>query len=261
MAYSSPNLGSNIGSMANALPALDAAIDIRERTVLIRMTRNGQSVAIRAWHADLAEPVSPQLSITGRPQGDGHIAVYSLAASNATTRFAISAISVATDGDPLLYAPASKTISGIAPAPYAGLPVRARGKMAGNLYGESVIGVDGAWSIEVIDSHNNPDFNVLAVVDGGEVLLPRSGGSGYLAGEFPDGITTVGGAPVEAIVRVLLRTDEMALGDGALVRQVQSAPDGTWRVDGLDPALRYDVIGRKAGFNDVIMANVSPEVE
>jgi hypothetical protein len=45
-----------------------------------------------------------------------------------------------------------------------------------------------------------------------------------------------------------------------LVAKTQSAPDGTWRVDGLNPNLRYDVVGRKDGFNDVIVSNVQPVV-
>lgn len=85
-------------------------------------------------------------------------------------------------------------------------------------------------------------------------------GVGYLSGKYPGGVTTVDGTPVAATVRVLYRPASGSLGDGALMAEVQSAPDGTWRVDGLDPSLKYDVVGRKAGFNDVIMANVSPKV-
>lgn len=89
---------------------------------------------------------------------------------------------------------------------------------------------------------------------------PVSSGDGYLAGEFPGGITTVDGVPVAATVRIIFRPVSGEPGDGAVVAEVQSAPDGTWRVDGLDTSLRFDVIGRKEGHNDVIMANVSPEV-
>lgn len=89
--------------------------------------------------------------------------------------------------------------------------------------------------------------------------LPLSG-VGYLAGQFPDGITTVEGVPVNATVRVLLRTVAGHPGDGSLVAEVESAPDGTWRVDGLPTGFKYDVVGRKAGFNDVIMADISPTV-
>lgn len=87
-------------------------------------------------------------------------------------------------------------------------------------------------------------------------LPPR--GNGYLAGTFPDGITTVDGVPVEATVRVLYRPEGGEIGDGALVAQVKSNPDGTWRVDGLNLDLKYDVVGRLAGFNDVITAGVYP---
>lgn len=92
------------------------------------------------------------------------------------------------------------------------------------------------------------------------VIRLIAGGNGYLAGEFPDGVTTVEGVPVGAEVRVLLRSSDPAI-DGSVIDKVKSAPDGTWRADNLSPNLRYDVVGRKDGFNDVIMANVAPEVD
>ena len=106
---------------------------------------------------------------------------------------------------------------------------------------------------------------VMAALPAGEQVTFRQvsvvsvKGPGYLAGEFPGGITTVEGAPVSATVRVHYRPAEGYLGDGELVAQVQSAPDGTWRVDNLNPALTFDVIGRLAGYNDVIVAGVKPE--
>ena len=86
-------------------------------------------------------------------------------------------------------------------------------------------------------------------------------GPGYLAGTFPGGITTVDAVPTSATVRILYRPAAGAPGDGVLVAETQSAPDGTWRVDGLNPSLRYDVVGRKAGLKDVIMSNVQPKVD
>ena len=85
-------------------------------------------------------------------------------------------------------------------------------------------------------------------------------GNGYLAGNFPGGITTVDGVPVSAEVRVEFRGRAGSISDGFVVAKTLSAPDGTWRVDGLNPSLRYDVVGRKNGFNDVIVANVQPVV-
>lgn len=83
-------------------------------------------------------------------------------------------------------------------------------------------------------------------------------GAGYLAGEFPGGTTTADGVPLSATVRVLLR--KTGAGDGTLVAQTRSSADGTWRVDGLDPTAKYDVVGRSDNFNDVIVANVTPSI-
>lgn len=83
-------------------------------------------------------------------------------------------------------------------------------------------------------------------------------GNGYLAGSFPSGLTTVDGVPVVATVRVLLRPAGGSPGDGLVVAEVQSAPDGTWIVENLNTDLVFDVVGRKHGFNDVIWAGVSP---
>lgn len=85
-------------------------------------------------------------------------------------------------------------------------------------------------------------------------------GTGYLAGEYPAGITTVDGVPHPALVRAIYRPAAGALGDGVVAASTLSAVDGTWRIDGLDPSLRYDVVGRCDGFNDVIVSNVQPVV-
>ena len=79
-----------------------------------------------------------------------------------------------------------------------------------------------------------------------------AGGNGYLAGEHPDGIATIGGAPTSAVMRSLYCQESGAVGDGVVVAEVQSTPGG------LNPALRYDVAWRKNGFNDVLAASVSP---
>lgn len=86
-------------------------------------------------------------------------------------------------------------------------------------------------------------------------------GVGYLSGKFPEGITTIGGVPTSALIRVILRVEPGELGDGTVVAETSSAPDGTWRVDGLDPSLKFDVVGRKENFNDVIVSNVTPATD
>lgn len=84
-------------------------------------------------------------------------------------------------------------------------------------------------------------------------------GPGFLAGEPPLGGTITGaGIPVSATVRILLRGKPGDLSDGMVVREVVSAPNGAWLVDNLDPDLRYDVVGRKSGYADVMVSNLKP---
>lgn len=85
-------------------------------------------------------------------------------------------------------------------------------------------------------------------------------GTGFLAGEYPGDITTVEGVPASATVRVLYRPSGGAISDGVVVAEVLSGPDGVWRVDGMHPDYKFDVVGRRDGFNDVILANVSPSL-
>lgn len=87
--------------------------------------------------------------------------------------------------------------------------------------------------------------------------LPAGSRSGYLAGEHPDGLTTLDKDPASATVRALLR-DEGGPNDGCLIAQTQSTQSGEWIISGLNPAKRYDVVGRLEGHNDVIVANVQP---
>ena len=80
--------------------------------------------------------------------------------------------------------------------------------------------------------------------------------SGYFAGDFPDGITSVENIPTGDLeVFVYTRSNNK------LVAKTKSAQDGTWRINGMNPNLRYDVICRCAGHNDMIWSNVSPCVE
>ena len=86
-------------------------------------------------------------------------------------------------------------------------------------------------------------------------------GDGFLAGDAPDGTTTVEGVPTPITVRVVLRTQHGSTGDGLLVAEAQSNAAGVWKVEGLNPLLRYDVIGRLAGKKDVIVSDVIPKVD
>ncbi len=54
---------------------------------------------------------------------------------------------------------------------------------------------------------------------------------------------------------------ELVYADGMVIDEVQSSPSGTWQVANLDPALKYDVIGRLFMKNDVIVSGVAPKVD
>lgn len=86
-------------------------------------------------------------------------------------------------------------------------------------------------------------------------------GGGYLAGELPYGITTVGGVPAPITVRVVARPAAGSKADGMVVAEVQSSAAGVWLVEGLNPLLRYDVIGRLSGKKDMIVSDVVPKVD
>lgn len=87
---------------------------------------------------------------------------------------------------------------------------------------------------------------------------PRPG-PGYLSGEPPYGLTTVKGVPASVEVRVMYRPATGAPGDGVLVATTTSASDGSWRVEGLDPALEFYVVFRRPDYNDMILSRVVPK--
>lgn len=103
----------------------------------------------------------------------------------------------------------------------------------------------------LFDANINPPVSHMRGVAPSASIL-RAAGDGHLAGESPDGVTRVDGVPESAQVRVLHRAT------GEVIAVVDSAQDGTWQVGRLNPRLRFDVVGRRAGFNDVIVADVSP---
>lgn len=82
-----------------------------------------------------------------------------------------------------------------------------------------------------------------------------NGGAGYVAGELPDGIVTVNGAPAPRRVDLIHRATCQ------LIASRFSTADGTYRFDGLDPAEEFDIIGRDwtSTYNDTITSRVRPE--
>lgn len=80
------------------------------------------------------------------------------------------------------------------------------------------------------------------------------GGNGFIAGTLPVGIVRVNSEPSAREVEVRHRETRK------VVATVQSAADGTYRLDNLNTAETFDVIGRdwKHIYNDVIVSRVTP---
>lgn len=101
----------------------------------------------------------------------------------------------------------------------------------------------------------NTEMHISMYIDRDVFTIQRNK-TGRLAGDPPDGITKIDGTPASATVRVLLRGAINKHGDGVVIAEVVSNPDGTWQVDGLPLHLSYDVVSRNTGFNDMILSNV-----
>ena len=81
---------------------------------------------------------------------------------------------------------------------------------------------------------------------------------GYLAGEYPGGTTTLEGTPVAADIRIAWRSPDEGPNDGLIVARTRSNISGEWQVLGLTMGELYDVIGSLDGYQDKIVAGVSP---
>lgn len=87
---------------------------------------------------------------------------------------------------------------------------------------------------------------------------PRFVGAGFFAGEAPDGLTTVYGDPIPADVFVYWRDPDDPMAQEVLVGATKSAPDGTWRIMGLNYNLRYVIRAMASGHDDVTVVGVQP---
>ena len=88
-------------------------------------------------------------------------------------------------------------------------------------------------------------------------LRPQPFGTGYLAGTFPDGNTTLEGAPVSARVRAYWENPK----DGVLYPVGDSTSDasGVWKLEGLSGERQYLVRGSLSGHRDVLAQDVYPK--
>lgn len=87
---------------------------------------------------------------------------------------------------------------------------------------------------------------------------PRFVGTGFFAGEAPDGLTTVYGDPIPADVFVYWRDQDNPLEKEVLVGAAKSSQDGTWRIMGLNYNLQYVIRARAQGYDDATVVGAAP---
>lgn len=127
--------------------------------------------------------------------------------------------------------------------------------------------VDREWLFVARDGDDPPrgaaavvavDSDVTIALDLNEHERPE-GGNGLLSGSFPLSLITQGGnLPSQANIRILYRPEQGASGDGYVVATTTCNADGTWQVSGLNENLKFDIVARIPGFNDVLISDVQP---
>ena len=225
--------------------------------IYFRVRRQGASLSLRVWDADTDEPSDWDVDVVSTQLEVSHVFLQNYSAGYNVSHHRLA---VATNGDTASFSDDPvQVVSGQADAMSADRMVEIVDANLGYCIDVGFTDENGGWSIPIYESV--PVYARIHAAQGPVVDAVFARGSGYLAGSYPDGITTIDGVPSPATIRVLLRTEKGHPSDGCIVAEVQSKQDGTWRVDGLNPELRFDVVGRSDGFNDVIVANVQPEVD
>lgn len=79
-------------------------------------------------------------------------------------------------------------------------------------------------------------------------------GQGYLAGASPSGLAEVSGSPSSGVAI------EAWTGGIKIPVTAVSSGGGTWIIDGLNPTLTYDVVGRFTGYDAEIYSGVTPSL-
>ena len=223
----------------------------------LRVRRSGSNIYVKAWDSNVSEPSAWTVSAS-----DSSVACTCLYLQTHTASYRVICheLAIATNGDTAtLTAPSVQEISGSIGADSAPRLVSIIDAQTGFTC-EAVFtdAVTGNWTAKLY--HNRPVYAQISALAGTVTDIPLAKGAGYLSSSFPDSITSVEGVPVSAEVRVLLRYPTLPRLDGRLIASTTSAADGTWRINGLNPAQRYDVVARLAGRNDVIMAGITPAV-
>lgn len=221
----------------------------------LRVRRSGNSLLAKSWPADMAEPSSWSTSINNPDIKTRHVYIQTYSHEYGAL---VQELAIATGGDSAtLSSPPVAIATGFIVEPGVSKTVVLYDYETNiPVYTTATDATTGAWSCPVFS-----DRRLYARVENStetDMSLLFTQGEGWLGGSPPEGGARVEGVPSPAVIRVLLRTEEGNPLDGFVIAEVATGRDGSWRVDSLDPSLKFDVVCRYAGYNDMILSNVSP---
>ena len=224
-----------------------------------RVRREGTKIKVRAWVDGTAEPTGWQVDVTDELNKYSNVSIR--APFDSTALDIITDFAYATDGDTAQFnLPAvTKTVahqrSGATTNDYSIIKDR---------HTHDVLSIipfnnSGTWVKEIPEDW---DFYIVDEILRDTFLDFRfANGDGYLGGDYPDGIVTIAGVPVEADIDVRLRMPEDPVLDGKIIRQGRSSSAGTWHIPNLAQNLKYDVIARHDGEKDMLAPDVTATVD
>lgn len=258
--YALPNTSSNVGT-ATPLPTTPNTMDIRLRPMYTRVKVTASTILSRSWYADRPEPVSEWFLNHANTFFGRKIYLGCPSTGDKSVLVDYAFISIATGSDEPLLTPLTRTRTGKVSTNYVGKTVKLCSPNSKRIYDTATVQDDGSWSLTEIICETVPKFDVYLEGADGDIYLPENvSGNGYFSSSFPDYIVTEDGRPIAGEIRVLLRDDQDSQANGVLIAKTISDGSGQWRVDNLNPILRYDVVCRVGGYNDIIFTNVSPKV-
>lgn len=224
-------------------------------TYFLRIRREGIQIKVRAWPDATEEPAVWNADVTDDINKYSHVLFksgFDSQASDIITEFAY-----ATDGDTAQFNPSvpKKTIahqrSGATASDYSLIKDSHTHDVLAivryNASGTWVTSIPLQWNFYIVDE----------LLSGTFYDYRFAYGDGYLGGDYPEGIVTVGGIPAEAEIDVRFRMPDDPVLDGKIVRQGVANSAGIWLIPNLAENLKYDVVARREGEKDMLAPNIS----
>ena len=228
-----------------------------QNDIYIRVRREGNSLKVRTWSANASEPAVWHLDITTSIH-NCHIVKYGWGG------YGFGAIlrecAIATEGDSATFdVEPVTTIRGSFFAPYRRFYAIAKSAIDHEVLATGLSDrLTGDYTLNIYS--DEPYYIVYETTDTRQELSFALQGESFLGGQYPDSSIKAEGTPSDADVFVKIK-DRSSLFDGHTVAKLHSDVSGEWKISGLSDDMVFDVVGRKEGFNDVIVSGVTAELD